>query len=220
MRMSTNNFLCVCVFLGPRVPVHCLRMSPQILRKTRGNARVFFAVCFRCRIFLCRRGRFFAIFEWILGGYPPPGPPRDGKRRAGGARRAPGSIFDGFWFAFGLRLGALLEAFWDTVLFCCALCRILGVILGVLEKRAETELPRGGGHAICPRRRVFCKGRPLLFWLRFGLHFGVILGARAVTIRILGRLFGKTVSFCQSCFAGVFLVDFGCRPGGVGGWEP
>ena len=48
------------------------------------------------------------------------------------------------------------------------------------------ELPKGGGHAIRPRRRRFRKGRPVMPWLHFGLHFGVILRARRATILILG----------------------------------
>ena len=40
------------------------------------------------------------------------------------------------------------------------------------------ELPEGGGHAIRPCLRMFRKGRLLSPWLQFGLHFGVILGAR------------------------------------------
>jgi len=125
---------------------------------------------------------------------------------------------------FGSLLGSVWEPFWRHfgTLFCFAVLYVEFWVSfwGSWKNVRKRSSQGGGGHAICPRRRVFCKGRPLLFWLRFGLHFGVILGARAVTIRILGRLFGKTVSFCQSCFAGVFLVDFGCRPGGVGGWEP
>ena len=49
------------------------------------------------------------------------------------------------------------------------------------------------------------------------MDFGAILGARAVTIRILGLLFGHAGTFLESLFAGIFLVDFGCRPGGPKG---
>ena len=59
-------------------------------------------------------------------------------------------------------------------------------MFGVFETGAKMELPEGGGHAIRPCRRMFRKGRPLLPWLHFGLHFGVILGARGATILIWG----------------------------------
>ena len=48
------------------------------------------------------------------------------------------------------------------------------------------ELPKGGGYAIRPCRRMFCKGRPWSLWLHFGLHFGVILGAKFAIILLLG----------------------------------
>ncbi len=48
------------------------------------------------------------------------------------------------------------------------------------------ELREGGGHAIRPRRRRFRKGRPVMPWLHFGLHFGVVLGARGAPTLILG----------------------------------
>ncbi len=49
------------------------------------------------------------------------------------------------------------------------------------------ELPKGAGHAIRSRRRMFRKGRQLSTWLRFGLHFGSILGAQVATILLFGR---------------------------------
>ena len=56
------------------------------------------------------------------------------------------------------------------------------------------ELSEGGGHAIRPCRRMFRKGRPLLPWLHFGLHFGVILGAKFATILLLVARVAKTGS--------------------------
>ncbi len=50
----------------------------------------------------------------------------------------------------------------------------------------KTELPRGGGHAIRPRRRMFREGRPSSLWLHFGLHFGDIWGAKFATILLFG----------------------------------
>ncbi len=38
---------------------------------------------------------------------------------------------------------------------------------------------------------MFRKGRPLSRWLHFGLHFGVILGAKFATILLLGRPGGQ-----------------------------
>ncbi len=49
------------------------------------------------------------------------------------------------------------------------------------------ELPKGAGHAIRSRRRMFRKGRQLSTWLRFGLHFGSILGGQVATILLFGR---------------------------------
>jgi len=41
------------------------------------------------------------IFESVLGGYPPPGPPRDVKKRVAGARTVPETILHRFSDAFG-----------------------------------------------------------------------------------------------------------------------
>ncbi len=57
----------------------------------------------------------------------------------------------------------------------------------VFETGAKRGLPRGGGHAIRSCRRMFREGRQLSTWLRFGLHFGSILGAQVATILPFGR---------------------------------
>ena len=49
------------------------------------------------------------------------------------------------------------------------------------------ELPKGGGHAIGSCRHMFREGQQLSTWLRFGLHFGSILGAQVATILLFGR---------------------------------
>ncbi len=61
------------------------------------------------------------------------------------------------------------------------------VIFSGLGKMSENGAPQGGGHAIRSRRRMFREGRPLSLWLHFGLHFGVILGAKFATILLRGR---------------------------------
>ncbi len=40
---------------------------------------------------------------------------------------------------------------------------------------------------------MFRKGRPLSLWLHFGLHFGVILGAKFATILLFGRPGGQNM---------------------------
>ena len=68
------------------------------------------------------------------------------------------------------------------------------VIFSGLGKGAKTELPRGGGHAIRLRRRMFREGRPSSLRLHFGPHFGVILGAKFATILFFVALVAKTGS--------------------------
>ncbi len=60
------------------------------------------------------------------------------------------------------------------------------IFWGSLKKELTWSPPRGGGHAIRPCLCMFRKGRPLLPWLHFGLHFRVIVGARRATILTLG----------------------------------
>ena len=51
-----------------------------------------------------------------------------------------------------------------------------------------------GGHTIRPCQCMFRKGPPLSPWLHFGLHFGVILGAKFATILLFGRPGGRNSS--------------------------
>ncbi len=67
----------------------------------------------------------------------------------------------------------------------------MGALFLVSAIGAKTELPRGGGHAIRSRRRMFREGRPSSLRLHFGLHFGVVLGAKFTTILPLGRPGGQ-----------------------------
>ena len=53
------------------------------------------------------------------------------------------------------------------------------------------EPPKGGGYAIRQCLCMFRKGRVLSLWLHFGLHFGVILGAKFATILLFGRPGGQ-----------------------------
>ncbi len=73
-----------------------------------------------------------------------------------------------------------LEA--DRVRLCEARSKFWG-----LGKGAKTDLPRGGGHAIRSRRRMFREGRALSRRLHFGLHFRSILGGQVGTILLLGQ---------------------------------
>ena len=51
-------------------------------------------------------------------------------------------------------------------------------------------------------RRMFREGRPSSLWLRFGLHFGVILEAKFATILLFG---------CAGPYFWVFLEPFKTR---------
>ncbi len=60
-----------------------------------------------------------------------------------------------------------------------------------LGERSQNGAPQGGGHAIRSRRRMFREGRPSSLRLHFGLHFGVVLGAKFATILPFGRPGGQ-----------------------------
>ncbi len=61
-----------------------------------------------------------------------------------------------------------------------------------------------------PCRRMFRKGRPLLPWLDFGLHFVVILGAQGGTILILGWFVCTNMQFGSAFFAAYYCVTVLC----------
>ena len=69
-------------------------------------------------------------------------------------------------------------------------------------------VPEGGGHAIRPCLCMFRKGRPLLPWLHFGFHFGVILGA-------LGAYTNFGVTFSQTNVPQHFKLLFKRPPEGL-----
>ena len=122
-----------------------------------------------------------------------------------------------FWAPFGSPRGALLGSFWPTNSKSEGLRRLFGALFPVSEKGAKTELPRGGGHAIRSRRRMFREGRPLSCWLHFGLHFGAILGAKVGTILLFGRPGRQQAPQIDVFFKCVFFVDFRVRQGGQEG---
>ncbi len=64
---------------------------------------------------------------------------------------------------------------------------VLVVFVRPLKKERKWSSPRGAGHAIRSRRRMFREGRQLSTWLRFGLHLGSILGAQVATILLFGE---------------------------------
>ena len=106
-----------------------------------------------------------------------------------GSQRGPRLPQIRFWSHVGLLLGALGESVWghfaprfrnrrDYVDFLVPFFRS--------QKKKRQQGSKGGGHAIHPRRRMFREGRPSSLWLRFGLHFGVILEAKFATILLFG----------------------------------
>ena len=107
-----------------------------------------------------------------------------------GSQRGPRLPKVRFLSHFGLLLGALGEPVWghfaprfpnrrDYVDFLVPFFRSQ-------KKKRQQGSKVGGGHAIHPRRRMFREGRPSSLWLRFGLHFGVILEAKFATILLFG----------------------------------
>ncbi len=123
-----------------------------------------------------------------------------------GSHRCPRLPKVRFLSHFGLLLGALGEPVWghfaprfrnrrDYVDFLVPFFRSQ-------KKKRQQGSKVGGGHAIHPRRRMFREGRPSSLWLRFGLHFGVILEAKFATILLFG---------CAGPYFWVFLEPFKTR---------
>ena len=81
-------------------------------------------------------------------------------------------------------------------------------------KRRENGAPQGGRHAIRRCLCMFREDRPLLPRLHFGLHFGVILGAK-FAILLLGRRSrqqdAQTGTFWAMRFWIPLFMDFGCQ---------
>ena len=110
-----------------------------------------------------------------------PGAPRAKKTKKGDSLPVRSGSQEGhFWAQFGAKFskGPFFTCFFVTFVWS-------------LKKQRKLSSPRGGGYAIRPRRRMFRKGRPLSLWLHFGLHFGVILGAKFATILLFGRPGGQ-----------------------------
>ena len=107
-----------------------------------------------------------------------------------GARSPSEMIFDDFWSVLRSIWGArrdTLGVIWEAgsqigAMMLTFLCSFSGV-----GKRNENGAPQGVGHAIRSCRRMFREDRPLLPWLHYGLHFGVVLAPEFVTILLLGR---------------------------------
>ncbi len=109
-----------------------------------------------------------------------------------GAQSSPksylGHILVSFWEASGTTFGVILAQNLEIggIMLSC-LCPFSG-----LGERSQNGAPQGGGgHAIRSRRRMFREGRPSSRRLHFGLHFGVVLGAKFATILPWGRPGGQ-----------------------------
>ena len=63
---------------------------------------------------------------------------------------------------------------------------------------------------------MFRKGRPLSLWLHFGLHFGIILGAKFATILLFGRPGGQNRVTKERLKKSWILVGFRVPAGGGG----
>ena len=99
-----------------------------------------------------------------------------------------------FWSHFWLLLGAFGEHFWGHFSSEIRNGRAYVDFLVPFFRSRKKERTRGcpgGGHAIHPRQRIFREGRPSSLRLHFGLHFGVILGAKFATILFFGRPGGQ-----------------------------
>ncbi len=71
---------------------------------------------------------------------------------------------------------ALFRVFLRVSFFECLPNGLLDDFL--MQRVRKWNSPRGCGHAIRPCLCMFRKGRPVLPWLHFGLHFGLVLGAK------------------------------------------
>ncbi len=80
----------------------------------------------------------------------------------------------------------------------------------------KAELPRGDGHAVRACLCLFREDRPLLPWLHFGLHLGVVLGAEFVTMLLLGRPGRQEGPQIGSFFYVFFLWILGSKGEGGG----
>ena len=110
-----------------------------------------------------------------------------------------------FWPPFRVPGGALWGSFWRMFCEMDLFSLIVGCIFRPLKKERKWSSPRGAGHAIRSRRRMFREGRQLSTWLRFGLHFGSILGAQVATILLFGRP-GVQIGCPEACLNFVVIL--------------
>ncbi len=144
----------------------------------------------------------FVVFGSLFGGFWGPDPLREHFLRSKGGGAPPrwlredfATISDGFWPPFGGNFRAILEP-----------CRHLAGKSGHTDSKkgvwreVQNQDPKKihFGPSWDGVRRVhsntiaqFSLFRPDSFWLHFGLHYEVILGARGATILFWGRLFCK-----------------------------
>ena len=120
-----------------------------------------------------------APFGVILGQWWPLGVPK-------GPKAPQCQIFVTFGARFGSPRGALWGHFGPKVRNRRDYVDFLVPFFRSQKKKRQQGSKVGGGHAIHPRRRMFREGRPSSLRLHFGLHFGVILGAKFATILLFG----------------------------------
>ena len=76
------------------------------------------------------------------------------------------------------------------------------------RKNERKRSSPGGGHAIRACLCMFREDRPLLPWLHFWLHFGVILGAKFATMLFFVRRSHQQGPQTGTFLSGCFFVDF------------
>ncbi len=132
-----------------------------------------------------------------------------------GAHGGAEPIFRQFFVDLGLLLGSPEGRFGGPFSACFPkrtfFTSFLVIFLETLKRERKWSSPRGGGHAIGPRLCMFRERRPLSTWLRFGLHFGVILEAEIATILFFGRPGRKNKPQRGTCFRRSFLCGFSAR---------
>ena len=82
---------------------------------------------------------------------------------------------------------------------------LFDIVVRPLENERNWSSPRGAGHPIRSCRRMFREGRQWSTWLRFGLHFGSILGAQVATILLFGRP-GLQIGCPEACLNFVVIL--------------
>ena len=182
------------IFLRSRRPVLCLLKRPPKARNTGRNARIFFCLSFgvRASIHTLPTNRqisalFLSCFGICWGGTP--------LKVAAGHPRRLRDDFATICYGFGSPFGGHSGPVWSQA--------------GTMPAKVATQTPKKGVwrevqnqgpkkvHFGTSREGVrsvhsltiapFSVFHPCPFWLHFGLHFGVILGAKFATILLFGR---------------------------------